>query len=503
MKKINITLFFLLIIFISNFCFLFYNEKKNYYLDNDFDFYLNDSREYNVKINGIYNDKGATYKYNGETKDAKIVGYVDTKTVGKYIVEYKTDYNDLNSYNVYRIINVVDIEKSIINLKGNKIIKLYVSEKYNEPGFNVSDNSLEQLNDKVIINGKVNTNKEGKYVINYEVSDSSNNTTNVQRIIYVVKKPIIQVKPKILTERRTIASSIVSEKGSTNRKIINYNKYSNIITSMHFNNNGININGYIKNNNLDYIIKVCLNNNCIDFNTKKNKNNYSANIDLRNVDNGKYDVSLSSKDNTSKIYDELSIEEKIQRAKINNKLVTVIYNNDNSISFNIEDFKYEYDILIDVGHGGVDSGSTNSYIYEKTLNLTQSLYEKKRYEEHGLKVLLTRTNDSYGLQMGDKSLSALRRKAFAVGYYGVVSKIVYSNHHNSISDPNYSGYELILTNQGSKSDYIVEYSIANEWSKTYLLLDSHTRIYGRNYDTDVILTKERGQVYNIKNYYAI
>jgi len=147
--------------------------------------------------------------------------------------------------------------------------------------------------------------------------------------------------------------------------------------------------------------------------------------------------------------------------------------------------------LIDVGHGGVDSGSTNSYIYEKNLNLTQSLYEKKRYEEHGLKVLLTRTNDSYGLQMGDKSLSALRRKAFAVGYYGVVSKIVYSNHHNSISDSNYSGYELILTNQGSKSDYIVEYSIANEWSKTYLLLDSHTRIYGRNYDTDVILTKER------------
>lgn len=147
--------------------------------------------------------------------------------------------------------------------------------------------------------------------------------------------------------------------------------------------------------------------------------------------------------------------------------------------------------MIDVGHGGVDSGSTNSYIYEKNLNLTQSLYEKKRYEEHGLKVLLTRTNDSYGLQMGDKSLSALRRKAFAVGYYGVVSKIVYSNHHNSISDSNYSGYELILTNQGSKSDYIVEYSIANEWSKTYLLLDSHTRIYGRNYDTDVILTKER------------
>ena len=145
----------------------------------------------------------------------------------------------------------------------------------------------------------------------------------------------------------------------------------------------------------------------------------------------------------------------------------------------------------------------NSFINEKNLNLTQSLYEKKRYEEHGLKVLMTRTNDSYGLQMGDESLSNLRRRAFAIGYYGVVSKIVYSNHHNSISDPNYSGYELILTNQGNKNNYSVEYSIANEWGKIYKLLDNHTRIYGRNYNTDVILSKENGQVYSIKNYYAV
>lgn len=503
MKKINIILLFLLIIIILNFCLLFYNEKKGYYLSEKFSFSLNNYGEYYVRINDVYEDEGATYEYMNEIKDAKIIGFVDTKRIGKYIVKYKSDCNELNTYNLYRIVNVIDTEKPIINLKGDKVVKLYIGEKYIEPGFNVSDNSLEQLNDKVIIKGKVDTNKEGKYVIDYEVSDSSNNTTNVQRTVYVVKKNVIQVNTKVQTEKRTIAKAIASEKGSTNRKIINFNKYPNTITSMHFTNNGINLNGYVKNCNLDYVIKLCINNNCTDINIEKNKNNYSSNIDLRNVVNGKYDVFLSTSDDNSKIYDELSIEEKIQRAKIGDKLVTVIYNNDNTISLNVEDFKYEYDVLIDAGHGGIDPGAHNSFINEKNLNLTQSLYEKKRYEEHGLKVLMTRTNDSYGLQMGDESLSNLRRRAFAIGYYGVVSKIVYSNHHNSISDPNYSGYELILTNQGNKNNYSVEYSIANEWGKIYKLLDNHTRIYGRNYNTDVILSKENGQVYSIKNYYAV
>lgn len=503
MKKINIILLILLTMCIINFSLLLYNEKKEYNLKNTFSFNLNDSEKYDVKLLDKYEEKGAFYEHNGEIKNATIIGSVDTEDIGKYVILYKSDYNELNSYNIYRIVNVIDNESPIINLKGEKVITIYVGENYKEPGFNVIDNSLESLNNKVVINGKVDTSKEGKYIISYEVSDSSNNTAKVQRIINVIKRPIIQIKSNKQIEKRTITKTVVSEKGSINKNAINYNKYSNIITAMSFTNNGIKINGYVKNNNHDYTIKLCSTSNCLQFETKKNKNNYSSNIDLRNIDNGKYDVLLKYNNDDSKVFDELSIEEKIQRSKIGNKLVTIIYNKDNSISINIENFKYEYDILIDVGHGGIDSGSSNSFILEKNLNLTQSLYEKRRYEDHGLKVLITRTDDSYGLQIGDSSLSAIRRKSLAIGYYGVVSKIVYGNHHNSISDPNYSGYEIILTNQGTKNNYSVEYSIASEWNKIYPLLDNHIRIYGRNYDTDAILSKEKGQVYNIKNYYAV
>ena len=148
-------------------------------------------------------------------------------------------------------------------------------------------------------------------------------------------------------------------------------------------------------------------------------------------------------------------------------------------------------------------GSSNSLILEKNLNLTQSLYEKKRYEEHGLKVLITRDDDSNGLQMGSKNLILIRRRAMAVGYYGVVSKIVYSNHHNSIGNKKYSGYELIMTNMGTKNNYSTEYKIASEWSKEYKLKDKHLRIYGRNYDTDELLSKESGQTYDILDFYAM
>lgn len=503
MKKINIILLFLLIVSVIIFLILFFNENKEIKNKNIFSLKLNNNEKNDVKLLDEYVDEGAYYNYNDEINEANVIGTVDTKKIGKYVIKYKSDYIGLNSYNVYRIINVVDTEVPIINLKGEKTITVYVGEKYNEPGFNVIDNSSENLNNKVIITGKVDTKKVGKYVINYEVSDSSKNIAKAKRIINVIKRPIIQMKTNVQFGKKNIVKTISSEKGSINKNKINYNKYPNIITSMHFTNSGINIIGYVKDATQNYIFKLCNQKNCTKFNIKQNKNNYSSTIDLRDIDNGTYDFILSSNNGDNKIFDELSTEEKIVRTKINNKLVTIIYNKDNSVSIKIDNFNYEYDVLIDVGHGGFDSGSSNSYTVEKKINLIQSLYEKKRYEEHGLKVLITRTDDSYGLQIGDSNLPAIRRKALAVGYYGVVSKIVYANHHNSISDLKSSGYEIILTNQGTKNNYSVEYNIANEWSKIYPNLDNHIRIYGRDYDSDAILSKEKGQVYNIKNYYAV
>ena len=65
---------------------------------------------------------------------------------------------------------------------------LEVGEKYVEPGYQVYDNIDQNLNDKVVVTGKVDTSKTGVYEITYSVVNSRNITTTVKRTITVVEK---------------------------------------------------------------------------------------------------------------------------------------------------------------------------------------------------------------------------------------------------------------------------------------------------------------------------
>lgn len=56
---------------------------------------------------------------------------------------------------------------------------------------------------------------------------------------------------------------------------------------------------------------------------------------------------------------------------------------------------YVYDIVIDAGHGGIDSGAIGLYDYEKNINLSYALEAKIELEKLGLKVKLTRTSDVF------------------------------------------------------------------------------------------------------------
>ena len=60
--------------------------------------------------------------------------------------------------------------------------------KFNEPGYNVFNTAGEELNEKVITTGTVDTSKIGTYQITYSVTDSRNITTTVKRTIIVVEK---------------------------------------------------------------------------------------------------------------------------------------------------------------------------------------------------------------------------------------------------------------------------------------------------------------------------
>lgn len=78
-----------------------------------------------------------------------------------------------------------DKEKPVITLNGMSTKYVLLNNQYNEEGVTVNDNCDGNISDKVVISGTVNTKKAGTYTINYSVSDSSNNKSEVTRKVVV------------------------------------------------------------------------------------------------------------------------------------------------------------------------------------------------------------------------------------------------------------------------------------------------------------------------------
>lgn len=232
-------------------------------------------------------------------------------------------------------------------------------------------------------------------------------------------------------------------------------------------------------------------------------NDYKINIIVDNLQNQKYEIYIKDNEYASPIINKLDLLEQLVRSKINNKLITFDYTN-NYMSFKLENFKYEYDILIDPGHGGIDAGTLNKVIDEASFNLLQSLYEKERYEEHGLKVLLSREDDGDGMLTGSEEWNRAKQRGYAIGYYGVTSKIVYSNHHNSAYNSTTSGFEVLVSNTLDENNLKTELQIINEINQKYpsTLINNKFQIYSRDYETGDTFNKINAKVYSYRDYYA-
>ena len=445
---------------------------SNLYLDVDTDYV-----EYGIKV---YNN-GIDISDKVKIDDSMI----DTSKLGEYNVKYQ-----IGDEYIYR--KVIDIDKvsQVIKLNGGNEVYILLGGKYEEAGYVVTDNYDTNLDSQVNISGTVDTNTEGNYQLIYSVSDNSGNKTEVKRTV-IVKKPVI---------------SVDRDRGSrVSHTSYNVYLYTNTIVKNNFTKDGVYLEGYTSDKASSYKIKLKNRNNKkleYTYNMNVDKNNYySGNLKLSTLNNGLYDLYIVG-NKEERLLNKLDIYSKIVRAKVGNKLVTFTYDDD-YVSINIEDFQYKYDFVIDPGHGGSDIGASNGLILEKDLNLKVSKYEKCRYESMGYKVYMIRYDDTYGEMLGNSGLDQLDRRGLTTGYYGAVSRVVYSNHHNGSLDTGEYGFEILVQNSMTKEELATELSLANKFRKFYGINDSKIRVYSKDYFTDQIFDKENGQVYDNKNYYSV
>lgn len=442
----------------------------------DIDFKLNDEGYSTISVNGDYVEKGASLFIDGEDYSKDVVidsSDVDTTRIGTYHVTYTYVAGMNQIKTLYRTVNVVDNDAPTIKLLGSNVYTMLVNDSYNEAGVIVLDNSNEELLENVVIENNVDVTTPGVYSIKYSVSDNSGNQAVAYRTV-VVK--------------------------------YSYSSSTNSVLSNSFTNNGISLSGMVNVGNFKYQMmlknKDTGNESIINL-VSTGYNYYQFNLDVTNMENGNYDLYLVT-DSLEPLISNMTIFNRIVRSHVGNKLVTMTYDK-NIVNMKVEDFSYQYDIVIDPGHGGAEYGAVNGRYYEKSINLEQSLYEKQRYEAHGLRVLILRdTDDNYGIVMGEEGMEPVDRKAFAVGYYGAVSKVIYSNHHNSSGNTSSAGWEILIPAAASYDDLSVEHQIAEDWSNMYIRsVNPYYRFYTRDYETGKPSNKINGEVYGFEDFYSV
>jgi len=427
-----------------------------------------------------YVEHGAVVFINDEETDykAEMTGEVNNEVPGEYIITYKYEGAE-----EIRKITVIDNIPPVLTLKGSQIIRIVEGEEFVEPGFEAIDNIDGNITDKVVVSGEIGK-KIGTYVLTYEVSDSAGNIASQEREVHVVKRLTVRHVPN---EPREPIREIES---------------NNEITSIRYINNGIRVRG-VNSETVESVSVVTQTGVVVNtVSAVSTGNSYRADIPLNTLVNGDYFLYINMGERRERVINRLDETLRVRRAKKGNNLVSFSYAN-NHVRINVSPHQYIYDILIDVGHGGTDPGAINSTHREAELNLIVSQYEARRFREHGLRVRLNRNGTEHEMRMGPVEWVSLRRVAYGMGYHGVTSRIVYSNHHNSTADSRRNGPEIIVPASLSSSQLAPELRIINQWMSMTLNLSSGLRFYSRDFDTGTFHSKLNNQVYTFRNWYAI
>ena len=156
---------------------------------------LNGSKNITMSYRQEYEEPGVIVK-NANSKymrKIKIDNNIDTKKIGNYYIDYSLKISG-KTLHVRRNVKVIDDISPVIKLKGDQLTTISINKQYEEPGYTAQDEYDGDITQKVETIGEVDTKNYGEYVITYKVTDNSNNTTEVNRIVKVIDEE----PPKIL-----------------------------------------------------------------------------------------------------------------------------------------------------------------------------------------------------------------------------------------------------------------------------------------------------------------
>lgn len=125
--------------------------------------------------------------YDGDISDKIKIKekYIDKDNIE---VTFKVSDNSGNTAEEKKRFIKKDDTRPEINLNGNSNIYITLGKKFEDPGYEAIDNCDGNLTKEVVKVGQVNTDKEGVYVLKYEVSDESGNKTTLIRTINVISE---------------------------------------------------------------------------------------------------------------------------------------------------------------------------------------------------------------------------------------------------------------------------------------------------------------------------
>ncbi|MBO4872278.1 MAG: DUF5011 domain-containing protein [Lachnospiraceae bacterium] len=135
-----------------------------------------------TEVGEIYQEEGF-FAY--DRFDGDLTGQVIRRDGGDGFVYYSVTDSSGNKAEVRREIRYHDTLAPVLTLNGASDIVLRVGDVFEDPGAVALDNADGNLTDSIRIDGRADTEKEGTYVLTYQVSDRAGNTAEVKRTVTV------------------------------------------------------------------------------------------------------------------------------------------------------------------------------------------------------------------------------------------------------------------------------------------------------------------------------